>query len=51
MEKDEKAKIETLLGEYCEALNTADADKAVRQAWITLGPTASTEALIKKALG
>ena len=29
----------------------ADADKAVRQAWIALGPTASTEALIKKALG
>ena len=30
---------------------SADADKAVRQAWIALGPTASTEALIKKALG
>lgn len=29
----------------------ADADKAVRQAWVGLGPTASTEALIKKALG
>jgi len=29
----------------------AEADKAVRQAWIALGPTASTEALIKKALG
>lgn len=29
----------------------ADADKAVRQAWITLGPKATTEALIKKALG
>ncbi|MBI2510527.1 MAG: Holliday junction branch migration protein RuvA [Opitutae bacterium] len=29
----------------------ADADKAVRQAWVALGPTASTEALIKKALG
>lgn len=29
----------------------ADADKAVRQAWISLGPKASTEALIKKALG
>lgn len=29
----------------------ADADKAVRQAWIALGPTASTESLIKKALG
>jgi Holliday junction DNA helicase RuvA len=29
----------------------ADADKAVRQAWIALGPKASTEALIKKALG
>jgi Holliday junction DNA helicase RuvA len=29
----------------------ADADKAVRQAWVTLGPSASTEALIKKALG
>lgn len=29
----------------------ADADKAVRQAWIALGPTATTEALIKKALG
>lgn len=29
----------------------ADADKSVRQAWITLGPSASTEALIKKALG
>lgn len=28
-----------------------DADKAVRQAWVTLGPSASTEALIKKALG
>lgn len=28
----------------------ADADKAVRQAWVALGPTASTEALIKKAL-
>lgn len=28
-----------------------DADKAVRQAWVALGPTASTEALIKKALG
>ena len=29
----------------------ADADKAVRQAWVTLGAGASTEALIKKALG
>lgn len=29
----------------------ADADRAVRQAWIGLGPTASTEALIKRALG
>ncbi len=29
----------------------ADADKAIRQAWVGLGPTASTEALIKKALG
>ena len=29
----------------------ADADKAARQAWVGLGPTASTEALIKKALG
>ncbi len=29
----------------------ADADKAVRQALIALGPDASTEALIKKALG
>jgi Holliday junction DNA helicase RuvA len=29
----------------------ADADKAVRQAWIALGASASTEALIKKALG
>ena len=29
----------------------ADADQAVRQAWVALGPTASTEALIKKALG
>jgi Holliday junction DNA helicase RuvA len=29
----------------------ADADKAVRQAWIALGPKASTESLIKKALG
>jgi len=29
----------------------ADADKAVRQAWIALGPAATTEALIKKALG
>jgi Holliday junction DNA helicase RuvA len=29
----------------------SDADKAVRQAWIALGPKASTEALIKKALG
>ena len=28
-----------------------DADKAVRQALVGLGPTASTEALIKKALG
>ena len=30
---------------------TADADKAVRQAWVALGAQASTEALIKKALG
>lgn len=30
---------------------TADADKSVRQAWVALGPSASTEALIKKALG
>ena len=29
----------------------ADADKVVRQAWIALGPTATTEQLIKKALG
>ena len=29
----------------------ADADKAVRQAWLGLGPAATTEALIKKALG
>jgi Holliday junction DNA helicase RuvA len=30
---------------------TAEADKAVRQAWIALGTNATTEALIKKALG
>jgi Holliday junction DNA helicase RuvA len=30
---------------------SADADKAVRQAWVALGSGASTEALIKKALG
>jgi holliday junction DNA helicase RuvA len=29
----------------------ADADKVVRQAWISLGPAATTEKLIKKALG
>jgi len=29
----------------------ADADKAVRQAWVALGSKATTEALIKKALG
>jgi Holliday junction DNA helicase RuvA len=29
----------------------ADADKVVRQAWIALGPAATTEQLIKKALG
>ena len=29
----------------------ADADKSVRHAWAALGPVASTEALIKKALG
>jgi len=29
----------------------ADADKSVRQAWVALGPSASTESLIKKALG
>ena len=29
---------------------SVDADKAVRQAWVALGSTASTEALIKKAL-
>lgn len=29
----------------------ADADKSVRQAWVALGSAASTEALIKKALG
>jgi len=29
----------------------ADADKSVRQAWVAMGPAASTEALIKKALG
>jgi Holliday junction DNA helicase RuvA len=28
-----------------------DADKAVRQALVAIGPTATTEALIKKALG
>ncbi len=28
-----------------------DADKVVRQAWIALGPAATTEQLIKKALG
>lgn len=28
----------------------ADADKSVRMAWVALGPTATTEALIKKAL-
>jgi holliday junction DNA helicase RuvA len=28
-----------------------DADKVVRQAWISLGPAATTEQLIKKALG
>lgn len=28
-----------------------DADKSVRQAWVGLGPMASTEALIKRALG
>jgi Holliday junction DNA helicase RuvA len=30
---------------------TVDADKVVRQAWISLGPSATTEQLIKKALG
>jgi Holliday junction DNA helicase RuvA len=30
---------------------TADADKAIRQAWVALGPRATTETLIKKALG
>jgi Holliday junction DNA helicase RuvA len=30
---------------------SAEADKSVRQAWIALGPNASTEALIKRALG
>jgi Holliday junction DNA helicase RuvA len=29
----------------------ADADKVVRQAWIALGSAATTEQLIKKALG
>ena len=29
----------------------ADADKAVRQAWVAIGSKATTEALIKKALG
>jgi holliday junction DNA helicase RuvA len=29
----------------------ADADKVVRQAWVSLGPSATTEQLIKKALG
>jgi Holliday junction DNA helicase RuvA len=29
----------------------AEADKSVRQAWVALGPNASTEGLIKKALG
>lgn len=29
----------------------ADADKSVRQAWVALGAAASTETLIKKALG
>jgi Holliday junction DNA helicase RuvA len=29
----------------------ADADKVIRQAWISLGPAATTEQLIKKALG
>lgn len=29
----------------------AEADKSVRQAWVALGASASTEALIKKALG
>jgi Holliday junction DNA helicase RuvA len=28
-----------------------DADKVVRQAWVSLGPAATTEQLIKKALG
>jgi Holliday junction DNA helicase RuvA len=28
-----------------------DADKSVRQSLVALGPTATTEALIKKALG
>jgi Holliday junction DNA helicase RuvA len=30
---------------------TPDADKAVRQAWTAIGPSASTEALVKRALG
>lgn len=29
----------------------ADADKVIRQSWISLGPAATTEQLIKKALG
>lgn len=29
----------------------ADADKAIRQAWVAIGPSATTETLIKKALG
>ncbi len=29
----------------------AEADKSVRQAWVAMGPSATTEALIKKALG
>ena len=29
----------------------SDADKSVRQAWVAMGPSSTTEALIKKALG
>jgi holliday junction DNA helicase RuvA len=42
---------DALLALVALGYKAADADKAVRQAWTGLGPAASTEALIKKALG
>jgi Holliday junction DNA helicase RuvA len=47
----ENAQRDAVMALIALGYKAVDADKIVRQSWIALGPTATTEQLIKKALG